>query len=80
MTMTDVNFDALRLRLAVRKAMLALGERRIYREVLVKYRIPWASRAQVEAVVDEYLRAGVFTEEKSPRGKTILVWHDEAIR
>jgi hypothetical protein len=79
MTATTVNFLNLRLRLAIRKAMLTTADHRYYRSLL-HYRYPWAKREQVETVVDEYLCEGLLTEEKGSGGASILVWHEENCR
>jgi hypothetical protein len=76
---TKADFINLRLRLSIRRAMLSIGDRRYYREVLPR-RFPWATREQVMQVVDEYVREGILTEEKGKQGGSILTWHEEAIK
>jgi hypothetical protein len=74
-----IDFNHLRLKLAIRKAMITLRDRECSRALLFQ-RFRWASRDLFEAVVAECLREGTLTQKTGSRGAEILAWHEEAIR
>jgi len=79
MTINTDQLINLRLRLAIRKAMLTFAERRIYKNMLLT-RFAWATKEQCAQVIDEYVREGLFTEENGKQGSVILIWNEGALR
>jgi hypothetical protein len=72
------NYNHLRLKFAIRKAMLSTPDHEYGRASLF-CRFKWASRELFDAVVAECLVEGTLTEGESSRKKVpVLVWHETA--
>jgi hypothetical protein len=72
----EANFQHLRLKLAIRKAMLRRAEREEYRVVL-RRAFPWASTAVFDKVIADCVAEGTITEKKGGYGGVIYAWHEE---
>jgi hypothetical protein len=79
MSYTSLNYSHLRLKLAIRKAMLTLRDRQSGRKSLLQ-RFPWADQGLFDAVVEECLREGTLTQKPGQRGAEILMWHEERVQ
>jgi len=71
-------FNNLRLRLAIRKAMLTLGKPESRKSELLN-RFSWESDELKTTVVAELIAEGLLTEKQGTKGASILVWHDERV-
>ena len=72
------NYNHLRLKLAIRKAMLSTPDHEYGRRSLF-CRFKWASRELFDTVVAECIAEGTLAEGESSRNKVpVLTWHEDA--
>ena len=73
----ETNYNHLRLKVAIRKAMLSARDHEYPRRSLL-LRFRWASQELFDETVSDLIREGTITEKTSSRHKVpVLVWNEQ---